>query len=68
MNNATAYIIPNPNFQETHSSSIYEITNENDMTKTTMIGEYGQYVKYFVNMIKEVTGLEFPQIEKKLEI
>ncbi|OLS23041.1 MAG: hypothetical protein HeimC2_27810 [Candidatus Heimdallarchaeota archaeon LC_2] len=46
----------------------YEITNENDMTKATMIGEYGQYVKYFVNMIKEVTGLEFPQIEKKLEI
>ena len=45
-----------------------EITNENDMKKATMIGEYGQYVKYFVNMIKEVTGLEFPQIEKKLEI
>lgn len=45
----------------------YEITGENDMTKATMIGGYIQFVNYFVNMIKEVTGLNFPLLEAKLE-
>ncbi|MHA2031807.1 MAG: phosphotransferase family protein [Candidatus Kariarchaeaceae archaeon] len=46
----------------------YEITGENDMTRDRMIGEYRPFVIYFVNMIKEITSLDFPQIEEKLNM
>ncbi len=46
----------------------YDITNENDNTKEIMIGEYSQYVNYFVKMIKNITGLDFPKIEAELTI
>ena len=44
----------------------FEITSETDTTKHMFMIEYKEYSKYLLSIVKEVTGIQLPTLEKEL--